>query len=73
MTLLTILERLLIEPLKIVFEIVFDYANQFSGHPGMAIVFLSLAMNILVLPLYRSADALQEQARDREEALRGGG
>lgn len=72
MTLLTILERLLIEPLKIVFEIVFDYANQFSGHPGMAIVFLSLAMNILVLPLYRSADALQEQARDREEALRGG-
>ena len=72
MTLLSVLERLLIRPLKIVFEVIFDYADQFTGHPGLAIVVLSLAMNILVLPLYRSADKMQEAARDREDALRPG-
>ena len=72
MTFFSILERLLIGPLKLVFEIIFDYANRFTGHPGLAIVFLSLAINILVLPLYRRADAMQEETRDREALLHDG-
>lgn len=72
MTFFSILETLLIGPLKLVFEVIFDFANQLIGHPGLAIIFLSLIMNILVLPLYRRADAMQEESRDREAALAAG-
>lgn len=72
MSFLSILETLLIGPLKLVFEIIFAVANRFVGHPGLAIIFLSLIMNILVLPLYRRADAMQEASRDLEAKLRDG-
>lgn len=72
MSFLTILETLLIGPLKLVFEIIFEFANRFIGHPGLAIIILSLIMNILVLPLYRRADAMQEQSRDIEAKLEKG-
>lgn len=72
MTFLSILETLLIGPLKLAFEIIYESAYRIVGHPGLAIIFLSLAMNILVLPLYRRADAMQEQARDREAKLHDG-
>lgn len=72
MSLITILETLLIGPLKLVFEIIFQLANRFIGHPGLAIIVLSLIMNILVLPLYKRADAMQEQARDIENKLHDG-
>ena len=69
MTILSILETILIGPLKLVFEIIFDIANRVIGHPGLAIIVLSLSMNVLVLPLYRRADAMQEQARDIDAKL----
>lgn len=72
MSLITILETLLIGPLKLVFEIIFTLANRFVGHPGLAIIFLSLIMNILVLPLYRRADAMQEEARNIDLKLEKG-
>ncbi|MBE6563564.1 MAG: hypothetical protein E7660_07490 [Ruminococcaceae bacterium] len=68
----SILESLLIGPLKLVFEIIFEFANRFIGHPGLAIIVLSLIMNILVLPLYRRADAMQEASRDVEAKLSEG-
>ncbi len=72
MTFYEILETLLIGPLKLIFEIIFEYAYGLVGHPALAIVFLSLIMNILVLPLYRRADVMQEQTRDREAQLKDG-
>ena len=72
MTILSILEALLIGPLKLVFEIIFETAYRIVGHPGLAIFVLSLTMNILVLPLYRRADSMQEEVRDREAKLRDG-
>ena len=72
MSFFTILETLLIGPLKLIFEIIFGIANKFVSNPGLSIVFLSLAMNILVLPLYRRADAMQEAARDIENKLNKG-
>lgn len=72
MTLFQIIETLLIGPLKLAFEIIFEIAYQFVGHPGVAIIFLSLTVNILVLPLYRRADAMQEKARDMEAKLHDG-
>ena len=63
MSFFTILEMLLIGPLKLVFEIIFVIANRLINNPGLSVIALSLVMNILVLPLYRRADAMQEEAR----------
>ena len=72
MTFLSIIETLLISPLKLIFEIVFETAYRVVLHPGISIIFLSLVMNILVLPLYRRADTMQEEARDTEARLHDG-
>jgi len=72
MSFLDILYKILIGPLQLVFEIIFTIANQFIGHPGFAIIVLSLIMNFLVLPLYRRADALQEEERDIQAKLQDG-
>ena len=72
MSFFSMLETLFIEPLKLVFELIFTFANSFVVHPGYAIIFLSLAMNLLVLPLYRRADAMQEESRDTEMRLHDG-
>ena len=54
-----------IGPLKLIFEIIFQTAVELGCSPGLAIVFLSLSMNLLVLPLYRRADRMQMQGRPR--------
>lgn len=72
MSFLTILETLLLGPLKLLFEVIFQLANRFVNHPGLSIIFLSLIMNILVLPLYKRADAMQEEARDTDAKLHDG-
>ena len=68
----SILNTFFIGPLKLVFEIVFQLSYKLSHDPGFAIVCLSLVMNFLVLPLYRRADRMQEQARDTEAKLHDG-
>lgn len=72
MTFFEIIYTLFIGPLKLLFEIIFEFANRFTLHQGLSIIFLSLIMNILVLPLYRRADAMQEQARDIDAKLSDG-
>ena len=72
MSFISILETLLIGPLKLLFEIIFEVANEFVNNPGLSIIVLSLVMNILVLPLYKRADAMQEEARDTEAKLSKG-
>ena len=72
MSILSLLSTLFLGPLKLVFELIFGIANRFVSNPGLAIIFLSLAMNILVLPLYKRADAMQEAARDTEAKLKRG-
>jgi len=72
MSFLDILYKLLIGPLQLVFEIIFNMAYQIIGHPGWAIVVLSLIVNLLVLPLYRRADAIQKEQKDIEDKLHNG-
>lgn len=69
MSLGEIIYRILIGPLELFFEEVFVIADRHVSNPAYAIIFLSLAMNFLVLPLYRRADAVQAEERDRENAL----
>lgn len=72
MTIVDILYTILIVPLQLVFEIIYTIANRFIGHPGLAIIVLSLIMNFLVLPLYKRSDAMQEEARDTDAKLQKG-
>ncbi len=66
------LYSLVLMPLQLLFETIYDYAYRFVGHPGLAIIALSLAINILVLPLYMRADAMQEEQRNTEAKLSKG-
>ena len=72
MTILDILYTILISPLQLFFETLYMLANKIINNPGMSIIVLSLAMNFLVLPLYRRADAMQEEERDMEAKLHDG-
>ena len=67
-----ILSRLLLMPLQLMFEVIYMIANRVIDNPGMSIIVLSLVMNFLVLPLYKRADAMQEEERDMEMKLRDG-
>ena len=54
----------IIAPLELLFEVIFEVANKIIGNAGLSIIFLSLAVNFLVLPLYKRADELQAEERD---------
>ncbi len=66
------LYTILIYPLELFFEVVFSIANRIVGNPGWAIIMLSLAVNFLVLPLYKRADEVQREERDLEASLAEG-
>ena len=68
----SMLSTFFISPLKLVFECIFQAVYELIANPGVCIIFLSLAMNFLVLPLYKRADAMQEHARDTENRLAPG-
>lgn len=68
----TILYTLLFQSLQVLFEVIYSIAYSIIGNRGLTIIALSVAMNFLVLPLYRRADAMQEQERDIEAKLEKG-
>lgn len=64
MSILSVLYALIISPLELLFEFIFVIVNRIIGNEGVSIIFLSLAVNFLVLPLYKRADELQNEERD---------
>lgn len=64
MSFVSILYRLIIYPLELLFEVIFRLSEKSVHNPGVSIIVLSLVVNFLVLPLYRRADAMQEEERD---------
>ncbi|MBR6478880.1 MAG: membrane protein insertase YidC, partial [Clostridia bacterium] len=72
MTFGSVIYNIFIGPLELFFEVVFTLAFRLVQNHGLSIIFLSLAMNFLVLPLYRQADKMQAKERDIENALAPG-
>ena len=70
MSFFSALYNLLIGPLELFFEVLFCVVNRVIDHPGLSIIFLSLAMNFLVLPLYKMSDAMQEEEAATEARLK---
>jgi len=61
---------LFIEPLKLLFEVVFFYAYKFSHNVGISIVVISIVINILVVPLYKRADRLEKEQREKKQSMK---
>ena len=72
MSITEILYNLLLMPLQMLFEFVFNTSYFFIGNLGLTIIVFSLLINFLILPLYRRADALQEEERRIEQRLSRG-
>ena len=72
MSILSLLYDLLIGPLQLLFEFVFSISYKLVGNPGICIIDLSLIMNLLALPLYRRADAMQKEEKEKEASLEKG-
>ncbi|SCW53225.1 membrane protein insertase, YidC/Oxa1 family, C-terminal domain-containing protein [Ruminococcaceae bacterium YRB3002] len=65
-----ILYSLFIKPLELIFELVFSVCYELIPNPAINLVIMSIVINMLVLPLYRSADRIQRKTKDRENELR---
>ena len=72
MEFLSLLYQLIFMPLQIIFEVIYYLAFRLIGNPGISIIALSFIVNLLVLPLYNRADAIQEAERDMEVKLSKG-
>jgi YidC/Oxa1 family membrane protein insertase len=70
MTLFDYLFIVLIEPLKLLFEVVFYYSYKFSGNVALSIVVISLVINLLVLPLYKYAEKLEKEQRKKKQSIK---
>ena len=60
---------LIIMPIYLLIETVFILIYRASGDAGFSIIMVSLAVNILVLPLYLRADTVQKQERERQQRM----
>ena len=72
MTIGSFLYTLIFMPLELMFEEIYYFSLHLVANPGLAIIALSLMVNLLVLPLYNRADKMQEKERDMEAKLSRG-
>lgn len=63
------LYKLIIGPLDLLLNLIFKVGIRFFASPGYAIIFLSLVVNFLILPLYLRADKLQLEEAEKEKKL----
>ncbi|MCR5105559.1 MAG: membrane protein insertase YidC [Eubacterium sp.] len=59
-----------IKPIELIVEIIFVILYRVFGSSGMAIIGVSLVINVLILPIYRRADAAQEDERKKQEHMK---
>ncbi len=69
MSISSIMSQLLLSPITLVLEAVFALAYFILGSCGAAIFPLSFAVNMLLLPFYNKADAIQAEERNRQEQM----
>ena len=63
----TIFYNLFIMPLELIFEVIFWFLRDY---PALAIFGISVVMNFLALPLYRRADAIQEEENKKQAEMK---
>ncbi|MBP5185637.1 MAG: membrane protein insertase YidC, partial [Clostridiales bacterium] len=69
MSFLSAIYNITITPIEYLLEVIFMVANRVIGNTGLSIIFLSLVVNFLVLPLYIRADELQNEEREIQKKM----
>ncbi|MBR1797885.1 MAG: YidC/Oxa1 family membrane protein insertase [Clostridiales bacterium] len=59
----------MVEPLKLLFELVFYIAFRLFHNAGLSIIAMSLTVNLLLLPLYFRADALEREQKNKKQKM----
>ena len=60
---------LFIWPIKFIFEFLFVLFIRIFDAPGFAVIFLSIVINTLLLPVYLTADRWQKEERDMQKLM----
>ena len=58
-----------IQPLVLLIEFIFTIMSRIFGNYGVAIIMVSVVVNILIFPLYKRSDAMQEQERNKQKEM----
>lgn len=61
--------QLLIYPIELLLGIVFSVLNDALDDPGMAIIGVSIVVNLLMLPLYKRADMISSAERKKQKEM----
>ena len=69
MSVTDLLFRLLLGPIVVLFEYVYVFSLKLTGDCALALIPLSLLVNLLCLPLYRRADAIRSRTREQERRM----
>ena len=69
---LGLIYQVIIGPLELLFEFIFSVSYKVFNDPGICIIILSIVMNLLALPLYRRANALQKEEKEKMNSLQDG-
>ena len=69
MVVLEILRNIFLVPLELIFEAIFTLAFNITHSEGVAIILLSLVVSTLVLPLYKRAEKIETEQREKEKEL----
>ena len=67
-----ILHKLILGPIELLLDVIFSLSLKMTGSHILSIVALSLFVNLLILPLYLRADAIQEEERETAARLKPG-
>lgn len=61
--------NIFIQPLVLLIEFIFTIMSRWFGNYGVAIIMVSVVINLLILPLYKRSDAMQEQERKKQKEM----
>ena len=59
------------KPIEMLIEMIFMIIFRLTRRPELCIIGVSLAVNLLVLPIYNRADAVQEEERKKQKEMSG--
>lgn len=69
MSFFSLMYQMIIGPLEILFEVIYQISFHITGNVGIAIIPVSIAINMLCLPLYLRADSIKNEIREKEKKM----
>lgn len=70
MSIINVLYTIIIGPLELFFDVLYSLFYIVSKNAGLSIIFLSIFINIILLPIYNKADTIQKEQNEKEKQLK---